>query len=111
MRYSRETNCSPLAPTKLRYRTEESSPRSLEPFEPTTHPSSHSNSAEEEFLPIENTNYPSEKSVLVLDKPNNSDAGSMIDTEQIDTEGIKVTNCTSFVASLQMTAGILSVWQ
>ncbi|GFX36670.1 putative transposase-like protein [Trichonephila clavipes] len=30
------------APTKLRYRTEESSPRSLEPFEPTTHSSSHS---------------------------------------------------------------------
>ncbi|GFY34512.1 transposable element Tcb2 transposase [Trichonephila clavipes] len=37
-----QTNCSPFAPTKLRYRTEESSPRSLEPFEPTTHSSSHS---------------------------------------------------------------------
>ncbi|GFW67488.1 hypothetical protein TNCV_3391591 [Trichonephila clavipes] len=43
MRYARETNCSPFALTKLRYRTEESSPRSLEPFEPTTHSSSHSN--------------------------------------------------------------------
>ncbi|GFS77089.1 hypothetical protein TNCV_3757241 [Trichonephila clavipes] len=42
MGYAREINCSPFAPTKLRYRTEESSPRSLEPFEPTTHSSSHS---------------------------------------------------------------------
>ncbi|GFX92540.1 transposable element Tcb2 transposase [Trichonephila clavipes] len=42
MGYARETNFSPFAPTKLRYRTEESSPRSLEPFEPTTHSSSHS---------------------------------------------------------------------
>ncbi|GFW31523.1 hypothetical protein TNCV_4419591 [Trichonephila clavipes] len=42
MGYARETNCSPLAPLKLHYRTEESSPRSLEPFEPTTHSSSHS---------------------------------------------------------------------
>ncbi|GFS91303.1 hypothetical protein TNCV_1307101 [Trichonephila clavipes] len=41
MEYARETNCSPFAPFKLRYRTEESSPRSLEPFDPTTHPSSH----------------------------------------------------------------------
>ncbi|GFV71303.1 hypothetical protein TNCV_5032421 [Trichonephila clavipes] len=41
MGYPRETNCSPFAPTKLHYRTEESSPRSLEPFEPTTHSSSH----------------------------------------------------------------------
>ncbi|GFW89351.1 transposable element Tcb2 transposase [Trichonephila clavipes] len=40
--YARATNCSPFAPTKLRYRTEESSPRSLEPFEPKTHSSSHS---------------------------------------------------------------------
>ncbi|GFT91396.1 transposable element Tcb2 transposase [Trichonephila clavipes] len=31
-----------LTPTKLRYRTEQSSPKSLEPFEPTTHSSSHS---------------------------------------------------------------------
>ncbi|GFV69834.1 hypothetical protein TNCV_1204191 [Trichonephila clavipes] len=42
MGYARDVNCSPFAPTKLRYRTEESSPRSLEPFEPTTHSSSHS---------------------------------------------------------------------
>ncbi|GFU21878.1 hypothetical protein TNCV_3283521 [Trichonephila clavipes] len=42
MGYAQETNCSPFAPTKLRYRIEESSPRSLEPFEPTTHSSSHS---------------------------------------------------------------------
>ncbi|GFW10425.1 transposable element Tcb2 transposase [Trichonephila clavipes] len=33
MGYARETNCSPFAPTKLRYRTEKSSPRSLEHFE------------------------------------------------------------------------------
>ncbi|GFU06952.1 hypothetical protein TNCV_503341 [Trichonephila clavipes] len=45
MGYAWETNCSPIAPTKLRYRTEESSPRSLEPFEPTTHSSSHSKTA------------------------------------------------------------------
>ncbi|GFW45469.1 hypothetical protein TNCV_3244091 [Trichonephila clavipes] len=32
----------PFVPTKLHYRAEESSPRSLEPFEPTTHSSSHS---------------------------------------------------------------------
>ncbi|GFW81421.1 hypothetical protein TNCV_377691 [Trichonephila clavipes] len=43
MGYARETNCSPFTPTKLSYRTEDSSPRNLEPFEPTTHSSSHSN--------------------------------------------------------------------
>ncbi|GFX59150.1 hypothetical protein TNCV_936651 [Trichonephila clavipes] len=43
MGYGRETNCSRFGPTKLRCRTEENSPRSLEPFEPTTHSSSHSN--------------------------------------------------------------------
>ncbi|GFW21088.1 uncharacterized protein TNCV_2703281 [Trichonephila clavipes] len=42
MGYARETHCSPFTPTKLRYRTEESSPRSLEPFDPATHSSSHS---------------------------------------------------------------------
>ncbi|GFX69395.1 histone-lysine N-methyltransferase SETMAR [Trichonephila clavipes] len=42
MGYARETSCSPFASTKLRYITEESSPKSLEPFEPTTHSSSHS---------------------------------------------------------------------
>ncbi|GFW17999.1 hypothetical protein TNCV_2281031 [Trichonephila clavipes] len=46
MGYARETNCSPFALTKLGYRTEESSPRSLEPFEPTTHSSSHSKYAD-----------------------------------------------------------------
>ncbi|GFV89109.1 hypothetical protein TNCV_4913081 [Trichonephila clavipes] len=43
MGYALETNSSPFAPTKLHYRTEEISPRSLEPFEPPTHSSSHSN--------------------------------------------------------------------
>ncbi|GFW70860.1 hypothetical protein TNCV_3366101 [Trichonephila clavipes] len=42
MGYARETNCSPFALNKLHYRAEESSPRSLEPFELTTHSSSHS---------------------------------------------------------------------
>ncbi|GFU47534.1 transposable element Tcb2 transposase [Trichonephila clavipes] len=38
-----EKNSSPFAPNKLPYRTEESSSRGLEPFESTTHSSSHSN--------------------------------------------------------------------
>ncbi|GFT40391.1 paired domain-containing protein [Trichonephila clavipes] len=42
MGYARETNCSPFALTKFHFTTEESSPRNLEPFEPTTHLSSHS---------------------------------------------------------------------
>ncbi|GFW06670.1 hypothetical protein TNCV_3287711 [Trichonephila clavipes] len=47
---SQETNCRPFVPTKLRYRTEESFPRSLEPFEPTTHSSSHSKKYDETRL-------------------------------------------------------------
>ncbi|GFY27025.1 hypothetical protein TNCV_931661 [Trichonephila clavipes] len=41
--HARETNCSLFVPTNLRYKTEESSPRSFGTFEPTTHSSSHSN--------------------------------------------------------------------
>ncbi|GFY27144.1 hypothetical protein TNCV_2067651 [Trichonephila clavipes] len=51
MGYAREPNCSPFALTKLRYRTEESFPRSLEPFEPTTHSSSHSNGSTAQDVP------------------------------------------------------------
>ncbi|GFU37768.1 transposable element Tcb2 transposase [Trichonephila clavipes] len=39
--YARETNCSPFAPTKLCFRAEESSPKNLEPIEPTTYSSCH----------------------------------------------------------------------